>query len=72
MTPRAKSRSALKAKLEALEMKAHPKNADIEEILAGIPRGEQNRYTMEKHYSIPCTYFGLGNCTNMLCVAKKW
>ena len=72
MTPRAKSRSVLKSKLAALEMRAHPKNAGIEEILDGIPRGEQNRNPTEKHYSIPCPYFGLGNCTTTLCVAKKW
>ena len=48
--PREKSRSVLKAKLVALEMKANLKNADIEEILADIPRGEQNRNPTEKQY----------------------
>ena len=42
-TPRAKSRSVLKSKLVNLEMRAHPKDVDIEEILADIPRGEHNR-----------------------------
>ena len=70
--PRARSRSALKAKLAALEMRAHPKNVDKEEILADIPRGEKNRNPTEKQYSIPCPSFGLGNCTKTFCVAKKW
>ena len=39
-TPRAKSRSVLKFKLAALEIRAHPKNADIEEILDDMTRGE--------------------------------
>ena len=47
-TPRARSRSVLKAKLAALEMRSHPKDADIEEILADIPRSEKNRKPMEK------------------------
>ena len=71
-TPRTKSRSVLKAKLAALEMREHPKDADIEEILSVIPRGERNRNPTEKHYSIQCPSFGLGDCTNKLCVAKKF
>ena len=71
-TPRAKSRSVLNAKLAYLEMMAHPKNDNIEEILADILRGEQNRNPTEKQYSIPCPSFGLGNCTKTFCVAKKW
>ena len=42
-TPRDKSESVLKVKLAALDMRAHPKDEDIEEILADIPRGEHNR-----------------------------
>ena len=71
-TPRAKSRSVLKSKVAALKMRSHPKDADIEEILADIPRGEQNRHPTEKQHSIQCPSFGLGYCTNTFCVAKKW
>ena len=46
--PRENSRSTLKAKLASLEMRAHPKNADIEEILADILRCEQNRNLTDK------------------------
>ena len=70
-TPRAKLHSALKAKLAALEMRAHPKDADIEKILADISRGEKNRHPTEKQYSIQCPSFGLGNCTKKFCVLKK-
>ena len=70
-TPRAKSRSVLKVKLEALEMRAHPKDADIEKILADISRGEQNRNPTEKQYPIQCPSFGLGGCTKTFCVLKK-
>ena len=70
-TPRDKSESVLKVKLAALEMRAHLKDKDIEEILADIPRGEQNRHPTDKQYSIQCTSFGMGNCTNTLCVANK-
>ena len=41
-TSRVKSWSVLKAKLEIIEMQAHPDNAEIEEILADIPKGEIN------------------------------
>ena len=58
-TPGAKSWSVLKVKLEDIEMRAHTKDVDIEEILSDIPRGEQNRHPMEKQYSILCPYFGL-------------
>ena len=61
MNPRAKSRSILKSKLAALEIRVNPKNDDIEEILAYIPRGEQNRNSTEKQYSILCHSFELGN-----------
>ena len=71
MTPRAKSRSVLKSKLAALDMRAHTNNVDTEEILDDIPRDEQNRNPMKKKYSIPCTSFGLGNFTKTFCVDKK-
>ena len=70
-TLRSNSRSVLKVELAALEMRAHPKDTDIEEILADMPRGEQNRHPTEKQYSIRCPSFGLGNCTKTFCVAKK-
>ena len=70
--PRAKSRSVLKAKLEALEMQAHPKDAGIEEILYDITRGERNRNPTEKKYFIQCPSFGFRNFTKTLCVEKKW
>ena len=47
-TSRDKSRSVLKSKLAALDMRTYPKNANIEEILAGITRGEQNINPTEK------------------------
>ena len=47
-TLRSNSRSVPKVKLAALDMRAHPKDEDIEEILADIPRGEQNRHPTEK------------------------
>ena len=71
-TPRAKSRPFLKEIFSALEMRAHTKNSDIEEILSDITKGERNRKPTEKHYSIPCPSFGLGRCIKMLCVTKKW
>ena len=64
--------SVLKSKLEALKIRAHPKNADIEEILADIPRGEKNRKPTEKQYSIPCPSFGFSNCTKTFCVSNQW
>ena len=71
MTPRARSRYLLQARFAALEMRSHPKGADLDEILADIPRVEHNRNSTEKQYSIQCPSFGLGNCTNTFCVAKK-
>ena len=41
-TPRAKSRSILQTKLAALEMREHPKDVDVDVILADLPKGEQN------------------------------
>ena len=53
-------------------MRAYPKDANINEIMDDIPRGERNRNPMYKQYSIQCPYLGLGKCTNILFVAKKW
>ena len=70
-TPRDKSWSVLKVKLAALEMRVNPRNVDVEDLLADIPRGERNRHPMEKHYSIQCPSFGLENCTKTFFVEKK-
>ena len=70
-TPRENSRYVLKTRLAALDMRLHPKNADTEEILDDIPRGELNRNPTEKRYSIPCPSFGLVKCTKTFCVSKK-
>ena len=59
--PTVKSRYVLKSKLAVLDIRAHPNHAEIEEILADIPKGEQNRNPTDKNYSIPCPSFGLGN-----------
>ena len=72
MTPRVQSRSVLNTKLEALEMRVHPKNAYTEEILADIPRGERNKNPAEKQYYVLCTSFGLGDYTKKIYVTKKW
>ena len=71
-TPRENSRYVLKTRLAALDMRLHPKNADTEEILDDIPRGELNRNPTEKQYSIQCPSFGFWNFTKTLCVEKKW
>ena len=39
-TPRARSSFVLQVKLAALEMKAHPKDAYIDVILADLPKGK--------------------------------
>ena len=39
-TTRARSQSVLEAKLAALEIRTYPKGADIDEILADIPKGK--------------------------------
>ena len=70
--PRASSRSIIQAKLLALEMKALPKNANFELLLADIPKGERNRNPTEEQESIQCPSYGLSNCTKTLCVAKSW
>ena len=58
-TPMAKSLSVMKAKLAALEIRLNLNNADIEEILDDIPRGEQNINLTEKQYPIQWPSFGL-------------
>ena len=66
-----KSRSVLKNKLAVLEMRLYQNNYEIEEILADIPKGGQNRNPMETQYSISCPSFGLGKYTKTFCVYKK-
>ena len=41
-SPRARSRSIIRAKLLALEIKALPKNANVDSLLADNPKGERN------------------------------
>ena len=71
-SPRARSRSVLQAKLLALEMKALPNDANINVLITNVPKGDWNRNTNIKKYSIQCPYFGLSSCTKTFCVAKKW
>ena len=70
--PRARSRSVLQAKLAAMEMKAHPKDADVDVIIADLHKVERNRNPSDNQYSINCPYFDLSNFTKTFCVAKKW
>ena len=71
-SPKAKSRSILRAKLLALEIKALPKNANIDSLLADSPKGERNRKPRADQVSIQCPSYGLGNCTKTFCVSKSW
>ena len=71
-SPRARSRSIILAKLLALEMKALPKNANVDCLLADTPKGERNRNPTEDQESIQCPSFGLSNCTKTFCVSKSW
>ena len=47
-SPRARSRSILQAKLLALEIKALPKDANVNVLLANTPKGERNRNLIDK------------------------
>ena len=53
-------------------MKALPKYANIELLLADTPKGERNRNPTEDQESIKCPSHGLSNCTKTFCVAKSW
>ena len=64
-SPRARSRSVLQAKLLALEIKALPKDSNVDVLIANTPKGEQNRNPMKNSY-------GLSSCKKTFCVAKKW
>ena len=72
MSPRVRSRSVLQAKLLDLEIKALPKDANVDVLIADIPKGEQNQNPTKNQYSIQCPSFGLTSCTKTSCVAKKW
>ena len=72
MKSRVKSRSGLKEKLDIIDMKANPNRAEIDEILANIPKGERNRNPTAIQYSINCPSFGVDNCNKTFCVAKNW
>ena len=41
-SPRARSRSVLQAKLFSLEMKALPKDANVDVLISDVPKGERN------------------------------
>ena len=71
-TTRVRSRSLLHNKLAALEMKAHPMDADVNVIIADLPKGERNRNPTDNQYSIKCPSFGWSKCTKTFCVDKKW
>ena len=71
-SPRARSRSVLQAKLLALKIKELPKDANVNDLIANVPKGERNLNLTKKEYSIQCPSFGLSSCTKTLCVAKKW
>ena len=40
--------------------------------MADIPKGEQNRNPTEKHYSILCPSYGLGDRTKTFYLANNW
>ena len=71
-SPRASSRSVLQAKLLALEIKALPKDANVDVLIADTPKGERNRIPTKNQVSIKCSSYGLSSCTKMFCAANKW
>ena len=71
-SPRARSRSVLQVKVLAMEMKALPKDAYVDVLIADVPKGERNQNPTKNQYFIKCTSFGLSSCTKTFCVAKKW
>ena len=77
MSPRARLRSALQAKLLALEIKSLPKDANANVLIANVliadpPKVERNRNPTKNQLSIECPSYGLSSCTETFCVAKKW
>ena len=71
-SPSTRSRSVLQAKLLDLEIKALPKDSNVDVLISGIPKSEQNRSPTKNQLSIQCLSFGLSGCTKTFCVAKKW
>ena len=71
-SPRARSWSVLQAKLLDLEIKALPKDANVDVLIANTLKGEQNRNPTKNQISIQCPSYGLSSCTKTFCVAKKW
>ena len=71
-SPRARSWSVLQAKLLDLEIKALPKGANVDVLIADTPKGERNRNPTKNQLSIECPSYGLSSCTETFCVAKKW
>ena len=71
-SPRERSRSVLQAKLLALEIKALPKDANVDVLIANTPKGDRNKNTTKDQLSIKCPSYGLSSCTKTFCVAKKW
>ena len=63
LTPGVNSRSLLKVNFVVLEMKVDPDKADLYEIFDDILKGDINLNPTEIQNSIPCTSFGLTNCT---------
>ena len=57
MSPRARSRSVLQAKLLALDIKALPKDANVDVLIDNVPKGERNQNPTKKQYSIQCPSF---------------
>ena len=51
-SPRARSRSVLQDKLLALEIKALPKDASVDVLIADNPKGERNRNPKKDQLSI--------------------
>ena len=68
----ARSQYALQTKLLALENKALSKDANVDVLIADVPKGDWNRNPTKNQYSIQCPSFGLSSCTKTFCVAKKW
>ena len=71
-SPRARSRSVLQARLLAVEIKALPKDANVDVLISDTPKGERNRNPKKNQLSIQCLSYGLSSCTKTFCVAKKW
>ena len=71
-SPRARSRSVLQDNLLALEIKALPKDANIDVLIADTPNGERNLNPTKNQLSIECPSYGLSNSTKTFFVANNW